>query len=140
MRTPVSTSIAVLVGCTIALGCAESEYAVEGSGDSREVSGEVEIADHPSGDKLVTLSLVDLPPVRTLGGGYDGYVVWLRPMGMETLKAGPLTYYERESLGMARMLTPYESFELYVTAERDSSGAEEPGELVVARRVVQRTH
>jgi len=138
MRTLTTISLAATLGCLSSFGCAESEYAIEDSGDVTDVEGEVEIADHPSGDKLVTLSLIDLPPVDAHGGSYDGYVVWLRPMGMETLKAGSLAYYEEERIGMMRMLTPYESFELYVTAERDPRGASEPGQLVIARRVVQR--
>lgn len=137
MSTHLRIALATLLATPL-IGCAESEYTIDESGDVAQVSGEVEIEEHPSGEKLVTLSLEELPPASAHGAAYDGYVVWLRPMGMETLKAGALAYFDEERLGMMRMVTPYESFELLVTAEQEPYHVREPGQLVVARRIVQR--
>lgn len=120
-----------------AIGCAGDEYEVKAPAQKSALKGDVEIAEHPSGEKMVTVELEDLPPPRAHGPSYGSYVVWMRPMGLHTMKAGELAYHDDQRLGLMRIITPYESFELLVTAEQDASVAA-PGRRVVARRIVQR--
>lgn len=115
---------------------AHVDHAVVEPGDGKgEVT--VDLEDNGNGDHLVVVALEDLPPPSQHGPGYRTYVVWVRPLGMHVLKAGELAYDPELEIGALRMVTPYESFELLVTAERDPA-VETPSSAVVDRRIVQR--
>jgi hypothetical protein len=120
-------------------GCAHSAHEVHAVGDPPPGKVDVTIdgAQDRDDDVQVVLTLEDLPPPWSRGERYGAYVVWLRPLGMHWLRAGELSYHEEIQLGVMRMVTPYESFEVLVTAERDAE-ATEPGPVVVDRRIVQR--
>ena len=120
-------------------GCAHSAHEVHPVGDrsSAKVDVEIDGAEDRDDEVQVVLTFEDLAPPWSHGDRYVAYVVWIRPLGMHWLRAGELSYHEDMQLGVMRMVTPYESFEVLVTAERDAT-ATEPGPVVVDRRIVQR--
>lgn len=120
-------------------GCAHSAHEVHAVGDPSPAKVDVEIdgAEDRDDEVQVVLTLEDLPPPWSHGERLGAYVVWVRPLGMHWLRAGELSYHEDIQLGVMRMVMPYESFEVLVTAERDAR-PESPGAVVVDRRIVQR--
>jgi len=93
--------------------------------------------DVTSGDDTneILLEAQHLPPPDRVLGGATHYAVWIVPNGRQPVLGALLDYDVDSRDGDARMTTPYDSFEVRVTAERNATPASPSSEVVLRRRV-----
>lgn len=79
-----------------------------------------------------------LPPDRAADGA-QSYAVWLQPRGQETpFHIGNLQYDDGKRSGELTTMTPFSSFDVFVTAEPTMTPMQPQGPTVVSESVEQR--
>ncbi len=94
--------------------------------------GEVTVRDKAGANNEVTIKVDHLPLPSDLDPALNTYVVWARPPGdREIIPVAEIEIGEDRE-GKAKLTTPFETFDLLVTAEA-SATPEEPSEHVVLK-------
>lgn len=100
------------------------------------VSGSVQVERIEGGQRLLAISLRDLPPPEELG--LHEFAVWVRDADGRTVKLGSLRYDRTQGsgslLGLVDSARAFR-FTVQVTGERDEN-ASAPSELLLAERTV----
>ncbi|MFO7564254.1 MAG: hypothetical protein R6X02_16525 [Enhygromyxa sp.] len=88
--------------------------------------------DRETGNRELSLDVDHLPPPSELGEEFTTFVVWLAPEGSERAQnVGELDYNPSRRSGSLDVVTPYDQFTIWVTAEPASNPLDR-GEVVVA--------
>ena len=99
------------------------------------VVGSLSVERIEGGQRLLVLSLSELPPPERLAPGLTEFVVWVEgPHGNE-VKVGALHYDRARRSGNLLGTTDLTSFTVRVTGERDGR-AEQPSDVLLAERHV----
>lgn len=129
-----------LLAATLALsalsacGGGARTYRAEGTAISPAASGDIRVG-KTDGAQTVAVDLDHLAPPQRLGPGLSQYAVWVIPEGQPAVLAGTLAYDAGTQSGSLRATTPFERFDVLVTAEPDQLGTAPSGVVVVRRPV-----
>ncbi len=85
------------------------------------------------GAQTVVVDARHLAPPDRLGAGLSQYAVWIIPAGMEPILAGTLAYDREQRTGRLQATTPFEVFEVVVTAEGDGIARAPRGPVVLRK-------
>lgn len=120
---------------TLGLGCGgPTRYRAQGTPHSPGTDAELFVG-KTDGASTIDLQLEHLTDPARLTPGATQYVVWVVPEGGQPIYTGSLRWDRGAGTGRLRATTPYERFDLMVTAEPERVGAWPTGALVVERRV-----
>lgn len=127
--------IGLSVIAALGLGCGgPTRYRAQGTPSSPGTDAEL-LVGKTEGAQTIDLSLEHLTDPARLTPGATQYAVWVVPEGGQPVFTGTLRFDRARGTGRLRASTPYERFDLIVTAEPDRVGAWPSGALVVERRV-----
>lgn len=116
-------------------GCGGSQpgAAVETSPTQVAPAAEASIDVRPrTGANAVDLSVAHLPPPERLGSGLSHYAVWFRaPYQRGAVFAGLLNFDRESRVGALHATTPYDDFQVLVTAEAGMTPRAPQGPVVV---------
>ncbi|HLT39658.1 MAG TPA: hypothetical protein VK034_25420 [Enhygromyxa sp.] len=110
-------ALIALAGCTL-----QKESATLQPGERAPATqAKVKIDRHDNrrtGNRELSLDVEHLPPPAELGDEFTTYVVWLSPEGTQQVQnVGELDYDPMRRQGDLDILTPYDRFTIWVTAE-----------------------
>lgn len=124
-----------LIGLT---GCAQQQKEsamLQPSERAPATKAEVKIDrkdDRRTGNRELSLDVDHLPPPTELGEEYTTFVVWLTPQGTDRAQnVGELDYDPARRKGTLDVVTPYDQFTIWVTAEPAPNPLDR-GDVVVA--------
>jgi len=130
--------LAVLLGG----GCASLDprqkgytFPVEFSRDIPAAKGKVNVEPEKDGSNKVKLEVEHVAPPQSVDPQATTYVVWLKPEGAPPQNAGVLRVGE-DRKGSFETKTPFDRFDMTVTAERETTAAQ-PSERRMLRAAVQ---
>ncbi len=117
------------------LACANSNTTAQLNPSDRTPAALAEIdVDRQRGTQnaQIDIALEHLPPPAELGDEYTTFVVWLTPRGSEQAQnIGQLDYDPGSREGSLDTITPYDQFDLTITAEPSADPLEQ-SEMVIA--------
>lgn len=106
-------------GLVIALGCAAQQKTVRMTEGTGVPAVQASVAVEPQGPNTsLTLQAEHLAPPQNVDAGADAFVAWVRPLDRkgEPVNVGALRLNENLEASLDTV-TPFEKFELFVTAE-----------------------
>ena len=133
--TPVLFVCLVTLGFTF-FGCSgPMEYQMEPGERTASSEGALLLDFDDNENKFMELNVAHLPPPSRLGEGYSTFVVWLKPeastvhYNMGQLRVGA------DRAGFIEFTTPFDAFELRVTAEVQPNVLEPSDQEVLRRNI-----
>jgi hypothetical protein len=94
--------------------------------------------DRRTGNRELSLDIDHLPPPTELGTELTTFVVWLAPHGSDRAQnVGELAYNPDRRRGTLDVVTPYDQFTIWVTAEPAPNPLDR-GDVVVASGILDR--
>jgi hypothetical protein len=146
-----SAVLAMTAGCLF--GCSSSTVVLASSPRTPASQGEVKTKTTSDKNTQVTVTVKHLAPPEKIEQGATTYVVWVRPLGVSADQGGRTgAYPERQqgegkneagvyNLGALKIsknldghletITPFKSFELFVTAEASGAITQPHGERIL---------
>ena len=134
---PTLLSLALALAVAPMLGCGgPSRYRAQGTPNAPGVDAEI-LVGKTEGVQQIDLVVEHLTEPDRLTPGATQYAVWVVPEGGQPIYSGALAVDRGSRVGRLRATTPYERFDVLVTAEPDtfSPRAWPTGALVLERRV-----
>lgn len=118
-------------------GCGASSYQLQPTDLTPSSTGTVEIEDADENENYkVDLEVDHMAPPKNLGPSLSTYIVWLDPAeSAQTIKIGQLKIGEESRKADMEFTTPYDDFELMVTAETNRSVGSPSDKVVLRQRV-----
>jgi hypothetical protein len=130
----VTTALAaVFLGMGL-MGCATKTVTLPPSADLPAAQGEAKVSKDKNNNTLVRLNVKHFAPPQRLTPPKAVYVVWLETPDHDMHNIGQLKV-DSDLEGKLETVTPYDAFQLVITAE-DSATVTEPGPQVVLRTKV----
>lgn len=128
--------VAILTGAVALLGCSgPSVYQMQSGERTAGADGELNITQDDNGNQLVQMSVAHLPHPAQLSEEMSTYVVWIQPdETSQRYNVGRLRLND-DRTGMLNFTTPFDRFDLMVTAEADPAEMS-PSDQVVLRRAM----
>lgn len=115
-----------------AVGCGGGKsYALRPVTRSSGAEGELKVKKGDNENRVVSVELKHLPPPSNINGTYRTYVLWLRPAGQQQWANMGALRIDDDRKAKLETVTPYESFDVMVTAEAEATGQEPKGETVL---------
>jgi hypothetical protein len=124
---------AVIAAALVACGGAQT-YAAQGTTIAPGASAAISVG-KTEGAQSVDVTIDHLTPPERLGPGHTQFAVWVVPAGLDPVLAGTLAYDRESQSGRLLATTPYEIFQVVVTAEGPSIGRAPGGPVVLQRSV-----
>jgi hypothetical protein len=118
-----------------AAGCGPTTYEQTGTDLTRGTDAEISVHDDDAGNHVLSVRVDHLPPPSRVASGTNHYVVWSVPRGGVPQHVGGLEYDEDSRVGELETVTPYDEFEVRITAERERL-PRSPSEHVVVKQNV----
>lgn len=130
-------STVVVLGLALT-GCGRSGpppgYALRGESTAPGADAQLQVNTRGAGNQEVELTVENLPPPQRIDEQASSYAVWVHPTGRDPIQLGNLDYDEEARRGGIRTITPYQQFELFVTAEQVAAPLEPTGPRVIQWR------
>ncbi len=120
----------------LALACGADTYDSQGTNRAVGTDAEVTVKDDDAGNHQLSVEVRHLPPPGRIASGHTHFVVWSIPEGGMPQHVGALEYDEDDRVGTLETLTPFEIFQVRITAEKERL-PRSPSEHVVVRQSVQ---
>jgi hypothetical protein len=125
---------ALLAAC----GSSATTWSTQGTDVAPGADAKVRLAEKEQNYELKLQVDHLLPPSRAAQGAQT-YAVWLQPRGQEQpFHIGNLQYDDGKRTGELTTMTPFNSFDVFVTAEPTMTPMEPQGPTVVSETVEQR--
>ncbi|GFO70223.1 hypothetical protein GMLC_38020 [Geomonas limicola] len=112
-------------------GCATKTITLPPSQEMPAAEGEAKLTRDANGNNVVQLKVKHFAPPQRLTPPKSVYVVWLETPNHDLYNLGQLKV-NKDLEGTLMAVTPYEVFQLVISAE-DSPNVSEPGDQVVLR-------
>ena len=123
---------AFLVAAGLAAAGCGGAIQLTGTQIASGADAELNISDAHGGSRMVELHATHLPPPARLRQGMTVFALWAKTRGQSRL-LGFMEYDEGSREGTARGTTPYPTFQVILTAERNRT-PQEPSDAVVFRQ------
>lgn len=126
----------ILAGAVALLGCSSpSVYQMQSGERTAGADGQMSITNDDNGNQLVELTVAHLPHPSQLSEEMSTYVVWVQPDdSSQRYNVGRLRLND-DRTGMLLFTTPFDRFDMMVTAEADPAEMS-PSDQVVLRRAM----
>lgn len=127
----------IIVVLWLLAGCAtqKSTHATVPGEATPAATGEVAVERDNNNNVVVQLDVEHFPPPELLANDLTTYVVWVRPQGQESYQnMGQLQIGEDRS-AKTSFITPYDRFDLIVTAEASSRETSPSEHVIIQSRV-----
>jgi hypothetical protein len=128
--------LALVLVTLFALACGADTYDSQGTNRAVGTDAEVSVSDDPSGNHRIEIEVRHLPPPGRIASGHTHFVAWSIPDGGVPQHIGTLDYDEDDRVGTLETLTPFNVFQVRVTAEKERL-PRSPSEHVVVRQSVE---
>ncbi|AKF02981.1 hypothetical protein [Sandaracinus amylolyticus] len=125
--------LAAGIPCVIACG-GSGTYEARGTATSPASAARISVG-KAEGANAVDVDVRHLALPEHVGDGYSQYAVWIVPEGRLPILAGTLDLDRDSQRGVLRATTPYDRFEVLVTAERDDLARGPTGPIVLHRSI-----
>lgn len=126
------------VGLTLALLCtiayAAKKYPMTAASIVPGARGEVEVGKDKNGNTKLKMTVQHLASPSNLTPPATGYVIWLRERNGEASNQGQLKM-NKNLQATFETITPFKSFDVFVTAEQDASAKAPSGAQVLTATV-----
>jgi hypothetical protein len=119
MRTLYAVFLASTLLCTAAF--AAKKYPMTAASMVPGAKAEVEISKDKNGNTRLKITVQHLANLENLTPRASAYVVWLRERGGDAENQGQLKM-DKNLKATFESVTPFKSFEVFVTAEQDARG------------------
>jgi hypothetical protein len=119
MRTLYAVLLASTLLCTLAF--AAKKYPMTAASVVPGAQAEVEISKDKNGNTRLKMTVQHLANLENLTPRASAYVVWLRERGGDAENQGQLKM-DKNLKATFESVTPFKSFEVFVTAEQDARG------------------
>ena len=119
MRTLYAVFLASTLLCTPAF--AAKKYPMTAASMVPGAQAEVEISKDKNGNTRLKMTVQHLANLENLTPRASAYVVWLRERGGDAENQGQLKM-DKKLKATFETVTPFKSFEVFVTAEQDARG------------------
>ena len=128
--------VLMLTGGLALMGCSSpSVYQMQSGDRTAGADGELSITKDDNGNQLVAMSVAHLPHPSQLSEEMSTYVVWIQPDGAsQRYNVGRLRLND-DRTGYLNFTTPFDRFDMMVTAEADPNEMT-PSDQVVLRRAM----
>jgi hypothetical protein len=132
MNKAASWAVVVALGLGAA-GCGGGKsYALRPMERTSGAEGKLKVSDSDNGNKVVAVEMKHLPEPSAINGSYRTYVMWLRPAGQREYKnMGALRINDKREAKL-ETVTPFQNFDVLVTAEAEATGSEPKGVPVLS--------
>jgi hypothetical protein len=120
----------------VSLGWAE-DVQLNNTGIAPAATGTIHTDNDRNGNTEVKLSVEHIAAPQALSPARQYYVVWLEPRGQQPELVGRLRVNRDDMAASIETLTPYDNFQVFITAENSDVPAT-PSNTVVLRGTVQR--
>lgn len=134
---PTMLTLALALALTPVLGCGgPSRYRAQGTPSAPGIDAEI-LVGKTEGAQQIELVVEHLTDPDRLTPGATHYAVWVVPEGGQPIYTGALAVDRGSRVGRLRATTPYDRFDVLVTAEPAAFGhrAWPTGTLVLERHV-----
>ena len=85
-----------------------------------------------NGNRVVSVEMEHLAQPSAINGSYNTYVLWLRPARQKEWKNMGALRIDSDRKAKLETVTPFESFDVMVTAEAEATGNEPKGVPVLS--------
>jgi len=124
--------LALGLGLT-ASGCGGGKtYAMRPLERTSGAEGKLKVKDSDNGNKVVSVEMEHLAQPSAINGSYNTYVLWLRPARQKEWKNMGALRIDSDRKAKLETVTPFESFDVMVTAEAEATGDEPKGVPVLS--------
>jgi hypothetical protein len=129
-------TLALMFLTLVSLGWAE-DVQLNNTGVTPAATGTIHTDNDRNGNTEVKITVNHIAAPQALSPARQYYVVWLQPRGQQPELAGRLRVNRDDLAGSIETLTPYDNFEVFITAE-NSEIPLMPSGTVLLRGTVQR--
>lgn len=127
--------LAALALCSAAACASGLSVQATGRGPAYGADARIELEEGDAGNHQLAVKIEHLVPPHRIDGKFDQYAVWIDPEHRTPRLVGILDYDEEDRAGKLETLTPYEKFDLLVTAERSGRPSDPHGTVVLSERI-----
>lgn len=111
-----------------AAGCGGGKsYALRPLERTSGAEGKLKVKEVDNGNRLVSVEMEHLAQPSAIQGSFTTYVLWLRPAQQKEWKNMGALRIDSDRKAKLETVTPYESFDVMVTAEAETTGNEPKG-------------
>ncbi|HET9451651.1 MAG TPA: hypothetical protein VFO83_12240 [Aggregicoccus sp.] len=111
-----------------AAGCGGGKsYALRPLERTSGAEGKLKVKEVDNGNRLVSVEMEHLAQPSAIQGSFTTYVLWLRPAQQKEWKNMGALRIDSDRKAKLETVTPYESFDVMVTAEAEATGNEPKG-------------
>jgi hypothetical protein len=132
------TKVALAAGALALAGCATSKVALNGTGNLAAAQGIVKASPTANDNTSLDITVQHLAQPNRVEPGATTYVVWARPQGSDMVQNLGALKVDGNLTGQLKTVTPYESFELFITAEPTAAVSRPRGDQVLTAYVSSR--
>ena len=124
-----------LMGSMLLVACGTTKLAMDRSDNVPAAQGQVKVKEK-DGNRMVELKVDHLAPANRIDQNAQQYVVWVKPLEREgaAMNVGALAL-DDDLKGSLNTVTPFEKFEIFVTAEPSREAVNPTGQRVLWQRV-----
>ncbi len=112
-----------------------ASYVTTGRGPALSADARIDVHSIYGNNRRVDIAVQHLLPPQRLGQEFTSYAAWIVPPGGMPVPAGTLEYDPGSRRGRLTTVTPYEDFQVIVTAEPGIQTAYPTGAVVVSQDV-----
>ena len=130
-------AVILFLGLFASLAYAGKKFPLTSSSFAPAARGETEVSkDKKNGNTKVTIKVEHLSPPENLSPARNGYLVWFQQRGGNPESQGRLRV-DKNLKGSFETTTPWKSFDVWITAETDTSVTLPTGPEVLRAAVQQ---
>jgi len=123
--------LALGLGAT-SVGCGGGKsYALRPMERTSGAEGKLKVKED-NGNRVVSVEMEHLAQPSAIGGNFTTYVLWLRPARQKEWKNMGALRIDSDRKAKLETVTPFESFDVMVTAEAEATGNEPKGVPVLS--------
>ena len=126
----------IVLSMAFAIGCGEKKVHLNSSSSVPAAQGRAELSHDSNGNLVVNLNVYHLAHPQDLTPAKSAYVVWFQPRGQQPVNQGELRVNDKLE-GKFRAPTPYNNFDIFVTAEDGPTATSPSGQEVMRQHLEQ---
>jgi hypothetical protein len=130
-------TILLTFALSFAVGCGEKKVHLDTASAVPAAQGRAELSHDSNGNLVVSLAVQHLARPQDLTPAKSAYVVWFQPRGQQPVNQGELRVNDKLE-GKFKAPTPYNNFDVFVTAEDGPTASSPSGQEVMRQHLEQK--
>jgi hypothetical protein len=116
-----------------AAGCGGGKsYAMRPLERTSGAEGKLKVKEVDNGNRMITVEMEHLAQPSAINSSYNTYVLWLKPARQKEWRNMGALRIDNDRKAKLETVTPFEAFDVMVTAEAEATGNEPKGEAVLS--------